>query len=473
MELSRSSAGNKLKWINPFQFRADIFLLRMSKRIIMVNKLRTLLVLIIVTLALANELFSEDTPQAYSGKEVFFDAVCFKSLTDDTTARLDVYATVPYSALFFKKIDQVFGAQYELTIKITDTNGIKIKETTKSYNIIEKDYSIAQGSTGKFDFTQSGINLPSGNYEIEATVSDAFSKLNYTKSRKITVIDFSKYPFSISGLMLVNAIEDDGTKRVITPHLTDNIGELTDGFFIFFEFYKRVPKDAIDFVYDIVNDKGIKVFTSKRLHKEVIKTTSQHYIKIDFPRKLNQGAYTIRLTALNPSNKEEYANYDILAITERSIRYYRSIAGNIMTDIDKAIKQLRYVATSDELDYIEAGTTNEDRTSRFEEFWKKHDPTPNTELNEAFEQYYMRIDYANKNFKSYSEGWRSDKGNVYVVYGQPSGIEKQNSTSDNRVFERWTYNDNRQFVFVDNNGFGDFKLYQPYLVSEKYKYQSP
>lgn len=148
----------------------------------------------------------------------------------------------------------------------------------------------------------------------------------------------------------------------------------------------------------------------------------------------------------------------------------RTLGGNVLSDITTAIKQLRYVAYQSDVDYINEGNTEAERQMRFEAFWKKLDPSPGTDRNEAFEEYYSRIDYANRAFKSFQEGWLTDKGMVYIIFGPPYSSDRQNNYNDGRIYERWVYLNNREFVFIDNSGFGDFRMIRPMSVTEKYRY---
>jgi GWxTD domain-containing protein len=53
-------------------------------------------------------------------------------------------------------------------------------------------------------------------------------------------------------------------------------------------------------------------------------------------------------------------------------------------------------------------------------FWKKRDPTPETELNEFKEEWYKRLAHVNKAFNvGVRKGWRSDMGKVYLFFGPP------------------------------------------------------
>lgn len=56
-----------------------------------------------------------------------------------------------------------------------------------------------------------------------------------------------------------------------------------------------------------------------------------------------------------------------------------------------------------------------------EEFWKKRDPTPETETNEFKNEYFVRIGEANRFFTEAAEsGWLQDRGRVDILLGPPT-----------------------------------------------------
>jgi GWxTD domain-containing protein len=131
-------------------------------------------------------------------------------------------------------------------------------------------------------------------------------------------------------------------------------------------------------------------------------------------------------------------------------------------EIDKAIDQMRYIAKEIELDSIRAGSTEEDRRNRLLEYWKKRDPDPQTPRNELMEEYYQRVAYANNNFATFTEGWKSDRGMIYIRLGPPENVERHPFDNNARPYEIWSYyTQNREFVFVDESGFGDYRLRYP------------
>ena len=101
-----------------------------------------------------------------------------------------------------------------------------------------------------------------------------------------------------------------------------------------------------------------------------------------------------------------------------------------------------------------------EKAKRFVAFWKNLDPNPADEYNPVFNEYFSRVAYANDNFSTYSlEGWRSDRGMVLIILGAPDNIDRHPFEYYSKPYEVWQYyNLNRQFMFIDYTGFGDYRL---------------
>lgn len=131
-----------------------------------------------------------------------------------------------------------------------------------------------------------------------------------------------------------------------------------------------------------------------------------------------------------------------------------------ITDLDKAIDQMIYLASPEELSYIRDAETRIEKSKRFVAFWKKQDPNPADEYNPVFNEYYSRVAYANQNFTTYSlDGWKSDRGMVFIILGAPDNIDRHPFEYYAKPYEVWQYyNLNKQFIFMDYSGFGDYRL---------------
>ncbi len=425
--------------------------------------------IIVLILTFVSQASSQFNRSADGGSKFYFDAVVFSGGIG-SEARIDFYVLVPYQTLRFEKANDVFAAKYALEFIFLDSSGNKVLSEIVEKKIIEKDYYLSQGGGGSFDYLQKIFELAPGVYRAKIKLIDKLNDNVFERSRTIAVLDFNKYDFSLSGILLVSSIEEINGKYKITPHVSDNIGNLTDGYFAFFEVNNFSGLKTVDFDYEIIDGNNKTIFKSDRVTAKLNGFINQRYLKIAALPAMATGSYTLAIAAYMHINDIDKQPDEILAITKRSIRYAHSLGGSVRSDLSKAIRQLRYVATQTEIDFIEEGATSEEKQERFDEFWRELDPSLNTERNEAFDEYYGRIDYANKQFKSYTEGWMTDKGKVFIIFGQPGNIDRREYPGDGRVMELWQYLNNREFLFADNSGFGDFRLIRPFTVTEKYRY---
>jgi GWxTD domain-containing protein len=100
-----------------------------------------------------------------------------------------------------------------------------------------------------------------------------------------------------------------------------------------------------------------------------------------------------------------------------------------MNTPEEMIEPLAYLAGEDELNSMRTAPRPK---VALDEFWIKCGG--NVEKSrELIRIYYTRVFYANYYFTSYKEGWRSDRGMIYLIYGPPDKVYK---TTDG---ENWGY----------------------------------
>lgn len=78
---------------------------------------------------------------------------------------------------------------------------------------------------------------------------------------------------------------------------------------------------------------------------------------------------------------------------------------------------LRYISKNEEYDYI----LKEKIKERIDSFWiDKSGGTDHAKV--MIRRYYNRVQFANEFFTSYQEGWQTDKGLVYIIFGPPDEV---------------------------------------------------
>src|SRR5690606_38240941 len=86
--------------------------------------------------------------------------------------------------------------------------------------------------------------------------------------------------------------------------------------------------------------------------------------------------------------------------------------------LDEMVDALGYIAYEREVGRIREGTTAAERLQRFDAFWGSLVRQRSVATN-LIETYYARIEEANLLYSSYKEGWKTDRGMVYVLLGPP------------------------------------------------------
>ncbi len=123
------------------------------------------------------------------------------------------------------------------------------------------------------------------------------------------------------------------------------------------------------------------------------------------------------------------------------------------------LSKVRYIITKQERK-IFLKLPPADRNAFIEEFWKRRDSDPDTEINEFKATYLNRIEEANHLFKEGgTPGWLQDRGRIYILLGPPEGREKYPTgyTFYGRPIEVWYYGP-YPIMFVDRSYVGDYEL---------------
>jgi GWxTD domain-containing protein len=100
---------------------------------------------------------------------------------------------------------------------------------------------------------------------------------------------------------------------------------------------------------------------------------------------------------------------------------------------------LRYLLSAKEYRKLEEF---KNKKAAIDSFWLSSSGNINRS-KELIRVYYSRVHFANTYFTSYIEGWRTDRGMIYTIYGPPKTIYKSDHV------ERWIYGETRNLSSMD------------------------
>lgn len=100
-------------------------------------------------------------------------------------------------------------------------------------------------------------------------------------------------------------------------------------------------------------------------------------------------------------------------------------------DAEQMILATRYIMAKREFENCINAT---DKKACIDKYWVDIGGS-NERATELIRKYYSRIQEANKTFTSFQEGWKTDRGMIYIVFGAPNNVSKRSNG------EVWTYGD--------------------------------
>ncbi len=140
-------------------------------------------------------------------------------------------------------------------------------------------------------------------------------------------------------------------------------------------------------------------------------------------------------------NKEGIYQYaiDSMAESGSNIYYFGQYYPSVK-EPEQLIDPLVYLLSDNEIAEMKR---QESAKIAVDDFWLKSAGEINR-AKELIRVYYNRVLYANYFFSSFKEGWRTDRGMIYIIYGPPTGLYKTPSQ------EQWVYGEGESsisFVF--------------------------
>jgi len=130
--------------------------------------------------------------------------------------------------------------------------------------------------------------------------------------------------------------------------------------------------------------------------------------------------------------------------------------------LDREFEQASYLATNREISLYRQLTTLEGKRQFLADFWSKVAEGKSYFPPIQREAYMQRVRIANLKYGLFGkEGWQTDRGRVFIIYGKPDEIERFPSTMESKPYEIWRYfniENGVEFIFVDRAGTGEYEL---------------
>ncbi|TNE71959.1 GWxTD domain-containing protein [bacterium] len=349
---------------------------------------------------------------------------------------LEIFISIPYSSLIFNQHTDVdFESEVDIILWISSTSkGSSFnRQLTAQRTISVSNYEDTQ-SQKELNINQV-VALSPGAYTINAVVEDRKTGKRATRTLDAVIPD-PNIALITTGNWQLYGKKNGGEvhEPILTYHIGKDVKDLKaqmqmrvqDGFdvsklhvhlleFVADTLPARVPH-FINHMRSTVEFKGIDYIKADTIEVEFSisrESLNAIQINVDLP-DLSIGIY--RIVAEGMDSLKQSIPYKA-----RDFSIKRAFFPKV-NHINDLIESLVYIATKQELDTLKSAESIEASKKIFESFWLNLLPNK-VQANSLMSAYFTRVEDANMMFSSYKEGWKTDMGMIYIMYGVPLAIE--------------------------------------------------
>jgi GWxTD domain-containing protein len=417
----------------------------------------------------------------YPQKELSFEFDYAQFQYDSTSNYLEIYYSIFPADLKVSKQDGSSLVKAKMHIQIQNINTDEL--------VVNKDWSLSQPINDSVELKNDktllgivGFYVKTGNYVLDINIEDVFNSNNKKSySERIDIIPFSSKIFGISDIELATRIVNDNANKnsifykntlEVYPNPSIVYSEISPVLFYYTEIYNlNKATHKVSLTKKIFNSKNSLVYENSK----TMNSTRESIVEVGTINlsKYPTDTYTLMLKIsedgtdkyVASSKKFFLVNPKITAAPENLAKsnYISSEFGVLQQEeCDDLFQKSKVLASSSEKDgYKKLDSLNLKREFLYN-FWKRRDPTPETEENEFKKVFLERVEIANARYSTMNTpGYKTDRGRVFLQYGDPDEVERFPNETNTKPYETWTYKSIEGgviFVFADLMGFNYYEL---------------
>ncbi len=394
---------------------------------------------------------------------------------------LNITADIVYGSLIFKGKDGVFRSGIDLDIKIAhkDQPEDLVKARSFSFDIVDSSKAIVN-SQDVFTF-EKRIEVEPGDYKIYVTVTDQSSGKKTTRTVDASMPAPGDDTPHLTSIQLLSRNLDHQEKAYI-PVTTYDVPGKIDSVKFRFQVSHQNPDTEIEIETRLLRFKADST-AARSIHFNNYSPSSLPYKGIDLDKR-NELQKNTRILSETGNILIEYnyalprrGNYRFEAriINQEEEKIYKARDFAVKSENYPAVESTRelarplyYLMKKDNYEKMMSFSSTDSIKKYMDQFWLKNIKSK-SKAQQVISKYYKRVEEANKQFSNFKEGWKTDPGYMYILFGPPWYVEQ------NLDAMRWSYSYNRQdpeynFVFYQPKMRTEFYPFEHYLLRRQSHY---
>ena len=397
------------------------------------------------------------------------DYAVFKE--NDSLSCLEIYYGVSKNKLQFQKKKNKYQARVKIKTLLMQNDSLKKGNSkTLNFNIPDTTELAKQGRLIEIE----KFNIPPGKYRLKVTMKDENGKRQFRSGQDIQVKSFNTNELISSDLILAKKFKKTASKNRFSREFGYDLTPKVDAIFKspnnfiypFFELY-NLSKDSSEYKvrYKITDVDNQTIKKTEWLTEKAENSKSLQFFRSGIAtQNISSGSYKLKIIVVEKADTLKLQR-DLFIINKGNNRNIGLNVENLKKlnehKLDSLFQPLRYVASKQEKNRY-SQLDRKGKIGFLSNFWNRRDPKPSTSINESRRKFERKLIYTDNRFgNSERAGWKTERGRVWMLYGEPLEIERNKENFDKKHHIIWKYNSTEKpvrFIFLKNERTGNYEL---------------
>jgi len=349
---------------------------------------------------------------------------------EEDIPKIDIVADIVYGSLIFKRRGNKRVANLAIELRIFDLNNDKAVLLSQRFSFDQEIEDPSLANSQNVATYKQQVPADPGRYQVEFTVIDQTVNRRSTRVVNTDVPDPGLDTSSLSNIRMMGK----------------QIGESDGDWFPITTYDIPARLDSIKFIYQMINRADDRLNINSRLLKFDSDTAAaepmdKHFnnapitwdVGIDYDkREVVQSNQRILVQKGNVSIEFNFpmlprGNYrfevDAEGTTDEQIVKARDFSIKsahypTLKTPEELARPLIYLMSSSEYEQLLSISDPDELKLAIDKFWLRH--AGNRSMAKSLiNLYYERVEEANKKFSNFKEGWKTDRGMIYILFGSP------------------------------------------------------
>lgn len=401
-------------------------------------------------------------------------------LSEDDQALINVTTDVVLGSLIYSTIENVRKAEVTLEIRILEKDGDFSKDIQRSFSV-QSDFEGSSALSQDVFTHDEDIEVQPGRFSVQVSVLDRSSGKASTRESEAIIPDPEKPEINLTTVRLLGKGDEDPDGPFF-PITTYTVSSALDSLMFTFQVTNNDMEDPLE-----VRSRLLKfnsdTTAARPMNYNNYSPSTMPYIGVDMrnpeeidatTRRLDQAGSVLIDFKYELLDRGNY-RFEVETTDESGDRLYKARDFAIKSENYPAVISPRELA--EPLIYL-MGRRDHERMMEIEDpdslkeaidrFWLSNVGNTN-QARSVISLYYERVEQANKQFTTFKEGWKTDLGMMYILFGPPWYVDRYLNTMV------WSYSYDRtdpryNYTFERPNMRNEYFPFDNYLLQRNQGY---